>query len=202
MNNFTPPLNFSLNEKIKPKNLRRPHPLDPRKPFSQESNPILDTSLKPAKLHRNSLYNTSTTGNAPAFDYFDEQGSRQEIQAFSRYCDSIMHRVSAKTDSLYSSSKGGHPEKEKISKSLAELSRSLSTFEYLKKFRSQKKRVEECSGEAVNERVLLSVKKKEKRVESGRKKADKGAEVCFLKYSSVPVEKKLTVQNSFCIGNL
>lgn len=201
--NLNSRLNISLSDKVKPKHLRQLYPTNPRKPLSQESHRVSDTSLKPAKLHRNSLYNTSVTAkNPPIFDYFDENDSRQEVQAFSRYCDSIMQRVSAKTGSLLSSGMDTRNPKPPISKSLAELSRSVSTFEYMKKYRSQHKCTQEISQDHVDDQLLLSAKKEASDAQSEPEARDKCADQNYLKYSTAPTHKKLTVHNSFRIGSL
>jgi hypothetical protein len=173
--------------------------------------------MKSNKLHNNSLYNTPVAINKSVpFDYFEENQPKQEIQAFSQYCDSILNGMSVVENDSHK--KEGNKNKLKknknnlVTKSLAQLSNNKEKFSKLKEFKShdQKSKKENMSKE-IDKNLLSSLNSEysnkanefEKLIQKNSPKKPKKDNQGYLRFSSKGREKKgVSIQNSFYIEHL
>lgn len=184
------PMRNSSSDKIRP----RPGKSSPSLPFSREANQAPKPSSTSCQFYKNSLYNTPSTTTKQPFDYFNEDDPKKEIQAFSKYCDSIMKGLSDPPCSV----------------SLSHLPPSKPKVSQKPKFRTQKS-VQTTEGVKSEKRVqdyLLSQKKgfKESQdVENGKDSnpdAIEGFSNCYIRFSSKGSDKNISIKNSFCIEHL
>jgi hypothetical protein len=180
-------------------------PTNKSHPFSEETNVIRGPSSTSGKAHKNSLYNTPPSPDKGTFDYFKEQKPNREVEAFSKYCDSIMQGITQRD------SKAEHllvnECSQGVSKSLAHIPnvkdkvigfQSEHSVNVKSSFNDASAKETQSNQTSESSQMLYTDPNLGKTDEN----SDPGLVNCYIRYSTKGSDKNISIKNSFCIEHL